>query len=253
MTDIRLEKVCTRILNNIELTVFEGELFVLLGPSGAGKSTLLQVIAGLMPYKGCIYFNGDCIDRLPPHKRRVGYLFQDLLLFPHLTIRKNLLLAMTHSKLSGHARQQKTMDLLDLFGILHLADRFPVEMSGGEKQRAALARAIATDPRILLLDEPFSSLDERNAGRLRAELKKHQRHFRITTIFVTHNWGEARELADRIGVIRNGRLEHYPNSPDIKHIEEGKSARSVANLEYTPFPRENGYRFPAVNADHRQT
>ncbi|MDD2317933.1 MAG: ATP-binding cassette domain-containing protein, partial [Desulfobacterales bacterium] len=141
MTDIRIEKVSTRILKDIELTVSEGELFVLMGPSGAGKSTLLQVIAGLLPYEGRIYFNGDCIDRLPPHKRRVGYLFQDLLLFPHLTIRKNLLLAMTHLKLNFDAKQNRVRDLLSLFGILHLADRFPVEMSGGEKQRAALARA----------------------------------------------------------------------------------------------------------------
>lgn len=238
MTDIRIEKVSTRILKDIELTVSEGELFVLMGPSGAGKSTLLQVIAGLLPYEGRIYFNGDCIDRLPPHKRRVGYLFQDLLLFPHLTIQKNLLLAMTHLKLNFDAKQNRVRDLLSLFGILHLADRFPVEMSGGEKQRAALARAIATDPRILLLDEPFSSLDERNAEHLRDELKKHQRHFRITTIFVTHNWNEARELADRIGVICDGRLEHYPNASKIKHIDEGKSVCSVANLGYSPIRGE---------------
>lgn len=206
MTAIRLEKVCARALHDINLTVPEGELFVLLGPSGAGKSTLLQLIAGLLDYKGRIFFNGDCIDRMPPHRRRVGYLFQDLRLFPHLTVRKNLMLAMIHLKANRPKKHRKAAELLELFGITHLAERFPSDMSGGEKQRAALARAIATEPRILLLDEPFSSLDQRTAEHLRIELKRHQRHFRITTIFVTHNRLEARQLADRLGVIRKGRL-----------------------------------------------
>ncbi|WP_319407887.1 ABC transporter ATP-binding protein [uncultured Desulfosarcina sp.] len=220
MTTIRLEKVSTGVLKEIDLTIAEGELFVLLGPSGAGKSTLLQVIAGLLPCTGRIFFNGDCIDRLSPHQRRVGYLFQDLLLFPHLTVRKNLQLAMAHLKPGRRAAQEKIRGLLDRFGILPLADRYPAQMSGGEKQRAALARAIATDPRILLLDEPFSSLDPQNAERLRPELKAHQRHFRITTLFVTHNWEEARQLADRIGIIRAGRLADYPHPVDIKKPEE---------------------------------
>ncbi len=242
MTDIRLEKVGARVLKDIELTVSQGELFVLLGPSGAGKSTLLQVVAGLLAYQGRIFFNGECIDRLPPHKRRVGYLFQDLLLFPHLTVQRNLLLAMTHLKSDRRAKRQKARELLELFGIVHLADRFPGEMSGGEKQRTALARAIATEPRILLLDEPFSSLDERTAVHLRAELKKHQRHFKITTVFVTHNWGEARELADRLGVIRQGRLAHYPNTLTLTHAEEETNAASGSNSESAPFPRAKGYR-----------
>lgn len=212
MTDIRLDRVCAQVLKDIELAVPEGELFVLLGPSGAGKSTLLQVIAGLLAHQGRIFFNGDRIDRIPPHKRKVGYLFQDLLLFPHCTLRKNLFLAMVHLKSSRCVKHQKIQELLEMFGILPLADRFPSEVSGGEKQRAALARAIATEPRILLLDEPFSKLDERTATHLRAELKRHQRHFKITTIFVTHSRIEANELADRTGIIREGRIEHFPNT-----------------------------------------
>ncbi|BBO86493.1 hypothetical protein DSCO28_70590 [Desulfosarcina ovata subsp. sediminis] len=206
MTAIRLEKVSVRGVRAVDLSVSDGELFVLLGPSGAGKSTLLQVVAGLLPYRGRVFFDDDCIDRLPPHKRKVGYLFQDLLLFPHLTVRQNLSIAMTHLKLDRQTKNEKIDELLSLFGIAGLAGRYPIQMSGGEKQRAALARAIATDPQILLLDEPFSSLDPDNARRLRAELKKHQRHFRITTVFVTHNRSEARQLADRMGVIRQGRL-----------------------------------------------
>jgi ABC-type sulfate/molybdate transport systems ATPase subunit len=206
MTTIRLEKVSNQVLKEIDLILAEGELFVLVGPSGAGKSTLLQVIAGLVPARGHIYFNGDCIDARPPHRRRVGYLFQDLLLFPHLTVYQNLRLAMAPLKIGRREAHARIGSLLERFGILDLERRYPAQMSGGEKQRAALARAIATDPRILLLDEPFSSLDEKNARRLRGELKSHQRHFKITTLFVTHDRAEARQLADRIGVIRKGRM-----------------------------------------------
>lgn len=215
MTAIRLDAISNTVLDQITLSVPEGELFVLLGPSGAGKSTLLQVIAGLQPYRGSIFFNGEAIDKLPPYKRNVGYLFQDLLLFPHLTVRKNLYLAMAHLRISHRIRQEKSEAILERFGILHLADRLPATMSGGEQQRAALARAIATAPRILLLDEPFSSLDIRTAERLRAELKRHQRHFNITTLFVTHNLAEARTLGDRLGVLQKGRLTHVGSSADV--------------------------------------
>ena len=196
---------------------------------GGGKSTLLQVIAGLLPCRGEIFFNGDRIDALTPNKRRVGYLFQDLLLFPHLTVRKNLLLAMTHLKIERRVALERAEALLQRFDIPKLADRYPGQMSGGEKQRAALARAIATDPRILLLDEPFSSLDAENAQRLRLELRNHQRHLKITTIFVTHNWEEARLLADRIGIIRSGRLSAYTGLSDADPMEKIAGVGSQAN------------------------
>jgi ABC-type sulfate/molybdate transport systems ATPase subunit len=237
MTTIRLEKVSNHILKGVDLTVANGDLFVLLGPSGAGKSTLLQVIAGLLPCTGHILFNGDCIDRQPPHQRRVGYLFQDLLLFPHLTVYQNLQLAMVHLKAGRRLEQRKISRLLERFGILALADRYPVQMSGGEKQRAALARAIATDPRILLLDEPFSSLDPKNAQHLRSELKAHQRHFRITTLFVTHNWEEARQLADRIGVIRQGRLTVNVNPGELE---------SIVSVDAMPVPDRRDEHYPRI-------
>lgn len=211
MTSIRLEKISARVLKEIDLTVADGELFVLLGPSGAGKSTLLQAIAGLLPCKGRIFFDGECVDRVPPHRRRVGYLFQDLLLFPHLTVRGNLQLAMARGKSDRKASKDRIAELLERFGISGLADRYPAQTSGGEKQRTALARALATDPRILLLDEPFGSLDPPHARRLRRELKAHQRHFGITTVFVTHNWEEAEQLEDRIGMVRDGRLVEFPD------------------------------------------
>ena len=235
MIAIRLEKVSNAVLQGVDLTIDEGELFVLLGPSGAGKSTLLQVIAGLVPCTGHIFFNGDCIDRQPPHQRGVGYLFQDLLLFPHLTVYQNLQLAMAHLKAGRVAERRKINQLLDRFGILALTNRYPVQMSGGEKQRAALARAIATAPRILLLDEPFSSLDPENARHLRSELKAHQRHFRITTLFVTHNWEEARQLADRIGVIQKGRLKVNVNPDELESVVSA-DALPVTDCVYEMYP-----------------
>jgi ABC-type sugar transport system ATPase subunit len=255
MTAIRLEKVSLRVLRGIDLVVDSGELFVLLGPSGAGKSTLLQVIAGLLPYEGHVRFNDDCIDRLPPQRRRVGYLFQDLLLFPHLSVGKNLGVAMLHLNLDRQARRRRIGEILERFGILHLKDRLPAQMSGGEKQRASLARAIATDPRILLLDEPFSSLDPHHAQQLRTELKAHQRHFGITTLFVTHNWEEASQLADRIGVIHDGRLADCiepppepPLEPPLEPPTEGSmknfsdvSPKSASSTPPGPGIR-NGYR-----------
>jgi ABC-type sugar transport system ATPase subunit len=237
VTTLRLKNVSARVLDEIDLKVAEGEFFVLVGPSGSGKSTLLQVIAGLLACTGHIYFNGDRIDGLPPHKRRVGYLFQDLLLFPHLTVRKNLLLAMAHLKIERRVALNKAQTLLQRFGIGEIADRYPDQVSGGEKQRAALARALAGQPRILLLDEPFSSLDPDNAKRLRADLKKHQRDFKITTIFVTHNLAEARLLADRIGVIRRGRLSDVAHRPASAWMEETASLPNPASIRQKPSKR----------------
>jgi len=249
MTTICLEKVSNAVLQGVDLTIDEGELFVLLGPSGAGKSTLLQVIAGLLPCSGHIFFNGDCIDLQPPHQRGVGYLFQDLLLFPHLTVFQNLQLAMAHLKAGRRAENLKISRLLDRFGILDLADRYPARMSGGEKQRVALARAIATDPRILLLDEPFSSLDPENANHLRSELKAHQRHFRITTLFVTHNLTEARQLADRVGVIQKGRLTVNVNPNELERAVSTE-AIPVSKRFDEPYaaPFVQGEQWPAMGS-----
>ena len=215
MAEILLEDIRNHALKGITLTIPEGRLFALLGPSGAGKTTLLQVIAGLVPYLGRVHFNGKCVDNLPPFKRKVGYLFQDLLLFPHLSAKKNILLAMEHLGLSKEERIKRADEILKLLEIAHLAHRLPGEMSGGEKQRVALARAISTAPKILLLDEPFISLDYRTARYLRLELKRYQRQLKITTLFVTHNLEEAQDLGDRIAIIRDGMLEQVGHPDDL--------------------------------------
>lgn len=215
MAAISLVNVRNRILKDITLEIREGEIFALVGPSGAGKTTLLHVLAGLLPYQGQVYSGDRSLDEAPPYKRQVGYLFQDLLLFPHLTVEENLTLAMGRQLRGKRRKRKRAVELLELVGIAALARRFPDELSGGEKQRAALARALASSPRILLLDEPFSSLDFRVARYLRMEFKRLQQRLRLNVLFVTHNLEEAQELADRIGVLKQGRLVQVVSPNDL--------------------------------------
>jgi molybdopterin-binding protein len=223
LTAISLSHISNFILRGVDLDINQGELIVMVGPSGAGKTTLLNVMAGLIPYQGRVMFGGRSVDRLPPHRRQVGYLFQDLLLFPHLTVEKNLLLAIRRLDLSRREKQARAEEILTLCRLAHLRARLPGDLSGGEKQRAALARAIASLPKILLLDEPFASLDFRTARYLRQEFKRLQKHLALTTLFVTHNLHEAQELADRIAVLRAGRLESVGRPDEIWFSGGGES------------------------------
>ncbi|MBN2061617.1 MAG: ATP-binding cassette domain-containing protein [Deltaproteobacteria bacterium] len=215
MTDISLCKISNSILKKIDLDIINGELLAIVGPSGSGKTTLLNVLAGLVPYQGIITFDGKPVEHLPVHKRRVGYVFQDLLLFPHLTVKKNLLLGMKRLDLTIREKQARAEEILNLFRINSFCDRLPEELSGGEKQRAALARAVVGMPKILLLDEPFASLDFRTARFLRQEFRFLQKRLNLNSLFVTHNMQEAHELGDRIAVLRNGRLEQTARPDEI--------------------------------------
>lgn len=213
MTAIALERVQNHALAGIDLEVADGELLALVGPSGAGKSTLLHAIAGLVPYRGTIRFDGRPVDRLQPFEREVGVVFQDLFLFPHLTARANVRIAMKRLGLARKTEATRTRDLLARFGLETLADRRPAGLSGGEKQRVALARAVASSPRLLLLDEPLSSLDADTARGLRREIRRFQQDLSITTLLVTHNLQEAAELGDRIAEIQAGALVRTTGAP----------------------------------------
>jgi len=173
------------------------------------------MVAGLIPYEGRILVDGNCVDDLPPFKRNMGYLFQDLLLFPHVSVKKNILMALKRLQISKREKQKRVLNMMKLFHLAPMGDRLPEELSGGEKQRVALARALVSSPKVLLLDEPFSSLDFRTARYLRLELRRIQNRLKTTMLFVTHNLEEAQDLGDRMGVMTAGRLEEVGGIQEI--------------------------------------
>ncbi len=198
-------------LKNINLEVKGKEYFIVLGPTGAGKTLLLETIAGFhIPDKGEIWINGEDMTYTPPEKRRIGFVYQDYLLFPHLTVRENVKFG-----LKSRESQGRVKEVMKQLGISHLADRYPETLSGGEQQKVALARALATEPSILLLDEPLAAIDQRTREYLREELKRVHREAGITTIHVTHDRTEAVVLADRIGVMMNGEIKQIGMVPNV--------------------------------------
>jgi molybdopterin-binding protein len=209
-------------LKDINLTVDEGEYFIVLGPTGAGKTVLLESIAGLYPVKsGEIWLRGNEVTRLEPEKRNISIVYQDHALFPHLSAAGNILFGL---KLQRRPRQEldKILGWLsDLLGIAHLLDRSPDTLSGGERQKVALARALSTKPEVLLLDEPLSALDPETREGVQRELRQLHDQLKVTTIHVTHDFDEAIALGDHIAVLGEGCIKqvgtpeqvfHHPNS-----------------------------------------
>ncbi len=215
MSSIKLENISKYVCKNVDLEIFDKELLVLLGPNGAGKSTLLNIIAGLIDYEGSVFFDNKSVDGLPANKRRIGYLFQELNLFPHFDVAANIAYGLKVQKKPQNEINAKVEELLQIMKIKHLSSCYPKELSGGEKQRVALARALANSPRILLLDEPMNSLDYRTSKHLRTEFKILQKKLGITTIYVTHNFYEAEEMAERVAVLDKGRVEQIGLSKEI--------------------------------------
>jgi len=197
-------------VDDVSLDVHVGESVVILGPSGCGKTTVLRLIAGLeRPDMGEIWLDGRVVAQAgrnlsPPHERRLGYVFQDLALWPHLTVGESLDFVMGSAAVPRTERAKRTREILTLVRIDTLADRHPHELSGGEQQRAALARALVGRPQLLLLDEPFSSLDPDLRKTLRAELDSLQHALELTTVYVTHDREDAAALANRIVEMRQG-------------------------------------------------
>jgi len=180
---------------------------VLLGPTGSGKTLLLELIAGFhLPDEGRIILNGIDVTHMPPEKRRVGFVYQDYSLFPHMTVEENISFGLKTRGFPKDKIRIRVEEMMSLTGISHLAGRYPSTLSGGEQQRVSLARALAVNPKILLLDEPLSALDPRTQEALRGKLKRIHEMQRVTTIHVTHNRTEAILLADRIGLIMNGEI-----------------------------------------------
>jgi molybdate/tungstate transport system ATP-binding protein len=192
-------------LGSVDVEIERGEYFAVLGPTGAGKTKLLELIAGLAtPSSGDVWIDGENVTRLPPERRRVGLMYQDYLLFPHLSVRRNIQFGLR--ELTKRDAEQSVDDLSRLLGLEQLLDRSIAGLSGGEQQRVALARALAPKPRVLLLDEPLSALDPQNRRAVRRELKSIHSQLGTTTIHVTHDFEEALVVADRLAVMNQGKI-----------------------------------------------
>lgn len=210
----------TVAVNDVSFELADGELLVVVGPSGCGKSTLLRLVAGLEPLdSGTIRIGDQTVDdgrhHLDPEHRRVGLVFQDHALFPHLTVAENIAFGIRRQRGRGRARDAQVAELLDLLRLSHLGGRYPHEISGGERQRVSLARAIAPGPRLLLLDEPFASLDPTRRAQVRADVVALLRRTGTPAILVTHDQAEALAVGDRIAVVQRGRVQQLATPMEI--------------------------------------
>jgi sulfate transport system ATP-binding protein len=195
-------------LDGVSVDVPTGSLTALLGPSGSGKSTLLRVIAGLeQPDAGEVSLDGEDVTRLPPQSRGVGFVFQHYAAFKHMTVWENVAFGLTIRRRPRSEIKQRVAELLDLVQLSGLAKRYPAQLSGGQRQRMGLARALAVDPKVLLLDEPFGALDARVRKELRLWLRRLHDETHTTTVIVTHDQEEAMDVADRVVVMNAGRIE----------------------------------------------
>lgn len=197
----------TDAVNGVDLGIEKGELIALLGPSGSGKTTLLRMIAGLVvPTEGDIYIGGARVNDLSPADRKIGFVFQNYALFRYMTVYENVAFGLEVRKENRKEIRRRVLELLDLTELSDLKDRYPNQLSGGQQQRVAFARALATQPSVLLLDEPFAAIDAKVRKDLRRWLRDMIREVGITSIFVTHDQEEAVDMADRIVILRDGRL-----------------------------------------------
>lgn len=203
-------------LKDIGFSLEKGEVLTLMGPSGSGKSSLLRNICGLdSPDSGRILLDGEDVTRLPVPKRNIGMIFQDLALFPHMSVYNNIAYALRTRSQDESSVKTRVLELAEVLRIDHLLDRYPAEISGGERQRVALARSVIYSPALLLLDEPMSSLDMQLRSRTRSEIKTYARKADLTMIYVTHDHREGFYMADRAAVMFDGVMQEPKESIDL--------------------------------------
>ena len=207
------------VLNNINLNISEGEFIVILGPSGCGKTTLLKIINNLIEFDtGEVFIKGKSIKEIDPIelRRNIGYVIQQIGLFPHLTISQNISYVLDLQKITEEKQIERAEELITLVGLdSSFLNRYPGELSGGQKQRIGVARAIAADPEIILMDEPFGAVDEIVRKSLQEELKQLQKRLKKTIVFVTHDIDEAIKLGDRIIIMNQGQIEQGGSAEDF--------------------------------------
>jgi spermidine/putrescine ABC transporter ATP-binding subunit len=203
-------------LREVSLSVRSGEFMTLLGPSGCGKTTLLNLAAGFFsPDGGEITIDGERVNDVPTYKREIGMMFQNYALFPHMTVADNIAYGLKVRHIPRHERDRRVAEALALVRLTGLHDRKPRQLSGGQQQRVALARALVINPSVLLLDEQFSALDKNLRASMQVELREIQRKLQVTTIFVTHDQGEALSLSDRLAVMSEGRIRQLGTPEEI--------------------------------------
>jgi len=242
-------------VDQVSFEVAKGELVALLGPSGCGKSTILRIISGLeRPDSGNVFLNNSNVNRLTPQQRRVGFVFQHYALFKHMTVEKNIAFGLEIKKKRKPEIATRVAELLELIGLTGYRKHYPAQLSGGQRQRVALARALASEPKVLLLDEPFGALDVKVRENLTGWLRRLHDKLNTTSIFVTHDQREAMDLADRIVVVNQGRIEQTGIAPQVyekprnkfvagfignANVLDGICTDGAVYLKRTPYKIEN--------------
>jgi len=259
---VNLSYGSNHVLKDVNLAIEPGEFFAFLGPSGCGKTTLLRLIAGFnQADTGHVRIGGKDITELPPWKRDVGMVFQSYALWPHMTVRRNVAFGLEERGVKRAEIERRVEAALGLVGLAHLAERRPSQLSGGQQQRVAVARTVAVEPKVLLLDEPLSNLDAKMRVQVRRELRDLQQRLGLTTIFVTHDQEEANSICDRIAVMNDGivqqvgtPMELYERPANLfvagflgtANILKG---RVIGNGADRSFEIDGGTRFPIAAGD----
>jgi ABC-type Fe3+/spermidine/putrescine transport system ATPase subunit len=216
LLDVTKQYGSTLAVDSVSADIADGEFVTLLGPSGCGKTTTLRMVAGLVdPTSGQITFDGQVMNAVPPHRRNIGLAFQSHALFPHLSVARNIAFGLEVKGTSKADIQRRVREMLEMIELSQYADRMPSQLSGGQQQRVALARMLATDPRVLLFDEPLSALDRNLRDTLKYSILDLQRRTGKTAIYVTHDQSEAFAISDRIFVMNEGRIEQSGTQLDI--------------------------------------